>query len=153
MRILLPDLNARLSNLRNSLDAAFSSGTAMPGFVGKTLSSGHCAAVSLVINELFGGELVSSTVEGQSHWFNRLEADGNIVDVDATGDQFGLPKVQIGIAGTLYSRTRVRRRDEANHETIERAIQLAERARLWDVSTALRAFLFERLHSSATEGT
>ena len=83
-----------------------------------------------MINELLGGELVSANVEGQSHWFNRLPIGREVVDIDVTGDQFGLEPIRICRAGSLYDGTRVRASDEVHRETVARAEKLGTRARL-----------------------
>ncbi len=46
---------------------------------------GQCAVSALIIQDLLGGELRRCLVDGESHYFNRIE-DGTTVDV--TGLQF-----------------------------------------------------------------
>jgi len=84
--------------------------------------------VAAVLNEQIGGEFVSASVQGVSHWFNRINFKGVFLDVDLTGDQFGLKPVQVSAAGGLYPDTRVRRPDELNAETRRRAALLASRS-------------------------
>ena len=48
-------------------------------------SAGQCAVTSLVVQDFFGGDLLQSTVQGVSHYWNRLP-DGT--EVDLTRDQF-----------------------------------------------------------------
>ena len=108
--------------LRKALEAVFSPDTAVPGSKTNPPSSGHCAAVALIVQALFGGQLVSTRLEGQSHWFNRIDD----VDVDLTGDQFGYPPVQVG--PNIYPETRVRTEDEVRMETFIRAFRLAGKA-------------------------
>jgi len=122
------NLHTALHALRASLEGAFAPDTAMPGLTGVSQSTGHCAAVAWILHELLGGKLVSARVEGQSHWFNRLEVDGDIVDVDLTGDQFRRPPVQIANQGTLYGGTVERSEIEVNAETRARAALLRTRA-------------------------
>ncbi len=112
----------RLKWLRERLDQVFSPDTAVPGSKTYPPSSGHCAAVALIVQALFGGELVSTRLEGESHWFNRVDGQ----DIDLTGDQFGYPPVQMDT--NLYPDTRVRRDDEVRHETFVRAFRLTVRA-------------------------
>ena len=45
---------------------------------------GHCAIVSLIVNDYFGGEIYKINVDGISHYFNSI--DDNIVDL--TSNQF-----------------------------------------------------------------
>lgn len=115
-----------LREFRARLDKAFSPETAVPGTASAIPSAGHCAAVAVLFRESFGGEFVSTRIDGQSHWFNRLGP----VDIDLTGDQFGRPAVQVADAGTLYPETRVRDTKDVNNETIERARRLNARAAL-----------------------
>lgn len=72
---------------------------------------------------MFGGELVSSNVKGYSHWFNRIDG----YDIDLTGDQFGMPAVQMREAETLHSHSRIRTLSDVNTETWERTLLLSER--------------------------
>jgi hypothetical protein len=46
---------------------------------------GHCAVVSLVLNDWLDAKIAKVKVNGESHYFNII--DGNIIDL--TGDQFG----------------------------------------------------------------
>jgi hypothetical protein len=117
----MPQLH-KLIEFRKMLDPIFSPDTAVPGSKTDPPSSGHCAAVALVTQACFGGQLVSAMVKGQSHWFNRIDG----VDVDLTGDQFGRPPVQMGT--DLYPKTRVREKHEVRRETMVRAFKLAAKA-------------------------
>jgi len=47
---------------------------------------GHCAIVSLLVNDYFGGEIYKIKVNGISHYFNYI--DNNVVDF--TSKQFGM---------------------------------------------------------------
>jgi len=115
-------------SLRASLEKAFSPDTAMSHSLGTGLSAGQCAATAAIVFDRLGGSLVSTTIENESHWFNRIQVGDAVVDVDLTGDQFGRPAVQISMEGTLYSGTRIREVENLNNETIQRAIKLASRA-------------------------
>lgn len=116
-----------LETIRAGLNAVFSDDTALAGSARSTPSAGHCAAVADIIFRQFGGELMSAKVNGESHWFNRIQLDGEIADVDLTGDQFGRSSVQVGPAGGLYLGTRVRTEEELNEETLQRAAILENR--------------------------
>ncbi|WP_455749471.1 YunG family protein [Paraburkholderia caribensis] len=120
--------------LRAQLETKFASDTAYRGVSGSQASTGHCGAVSTIVHVQYGGSLVSTTVDGISHWFNRLDVDGQMLDVDLTGDQFGRRPVQVGIGGSLYPKTIVRRPDEIDTETRSRATTLAKRAGLTDTA-------------------
>jgi hypothetical protein len=116
-----------LENLRGKLEVIFSPDTAVGGVRGETPSAGHCAAVALMLQRFFGGELLSTTVFGQSHWFNRIWFEGSAYDVDLTADQFGLGQVIIAHEGYLHIPCRVRKLDEANADTKQRSMLLEQR--------------------------
>jgi len=112
--------------IRRGLDSCFSEETAYPGsWDPKLPSKGHCAAVAICVQRLLGGGLVSTKVNGESHWFNRInipERIGGYIDVDLTADQFGYEPVRVGEAGELYPEiTRDRHPSEVKPETIDRA--------------------------------
>jgi len=111
-------------DLRWRLDMCFAPDTAAPDTpAGGPASSGHCAAVAVLVSTFLGGTYVSAFVDGRSHWFNRFED----IDIDLTGDQFGRDRVCIGAAGTLFPGTRERDRGSLNEETLARARALAAR--------------------------
>ncbi len=111
-------------------------------------SAGHCAAVAVLFQKRFGGNLVSAKVNGQSHWFNRVgdvQGGESGWDIDLTGDQFIGERttedqsedryyirsfLEIDEAGKLWDNTRVRDIVEINQETLDRAKLLAERSGL-----------------------
>jgi hypothetical protein len=124
------ELRNRIASIRGALEPAFASDTAVDQMSGPVPSAGHCAAVAVLVSELLGGTLVSATVNGQSHWFNRVPTGSGVVDVDVTGDQFGLEPIRIGTAGSLYEDTRARTREEVHEETFARAAKLGARAGL-----------------------
>ena len=117
-----------LHEIRAALETAFRADTAVGGVAGATPSAGHCAAVSVIVRRILGGEHASAIVRGQSHWFNRVELCGLILDVDLTGDQFGLPAVQVSHPGEMYYGTRTRSDGDVNDDTRRRADMLAARA-------------------------
>lgn len=47
-------------------------------------SAGQCAVTALVVQDWFGGDLMRAVVQGQSHYWNRIDG----VDFDLTRDQF-----------------------------------------------------------------
>lgn len=122
------DLLAEASHIRAKLEEHFASDTALGAWDRQTPSSGHCAAVAILARELLGGQFVSSTVQGESHWFNRVEANDVVWDLDLTGDQFGEEPVQFAERGSLYQSTKVRNENELKDETVKRARKLAVRA-------------------------
>ncbi|WP_164964336.1 hypothetical protein [Rubrivivax sp. JA1026] len=137
--------SAKLTQLRARLEQAFHGDTAAPGTDSSIPSAGHCAAVSAIVQAEFGGDFVSAVVEGQSHWFNRLEVGRRVCDVDLAGDQFaGVEPVRIVRAGELYDPTRVRTPEQLNDETLRRALLLATRAGLPDAALKLSARLLSR---------
>jgi hypothetical protein len=110
----------------------------------------YCGArISSIVHELFGGELVSTSIDGHSHWLNRLTADGRTIDADLTGDQFGLPKFQFDEPGRLYRGLRVRPESDLSLETLSRAALLAQKAGLSAVSAALGRRLQDRARQLA----
>lgn len=126
-----------LKDLRTVLDRAFSPETAAPGYEHIGGSAGHCAAVSVILRELYGGQHASAVVDGQSHWFNKLTVGGEERYVDLTGDQFGRAPVQIS-PSPLYDGSRIRSPEDLRIETLERAVKLAERAGLEHVAQSIR---------------
>lgn len=122
------ELFSYMKFLRDKLEKSFRPDTALAGFTGPTPSGGQCAAVSIIVNKLIGGQLVSARPDGTSHWFNRIRAGDRYYDVDITGDQFGKEPVQIEIAAKLYAGTKVRIYEEVNEETLNRAKLLASDA-------------------------
>ena len=130
-------LRAELLKLRTRLEKSFSPDTALNGLQSAVPSAGHCAAAAAIVWERLGGSLVSTSIKGMSHWFNRIQVDDQLLDLDITGDQFGYPAVQIKPAEELYPYTRERSPDELNDETLYRAALLARRAGLLDVAKDL----------------
>ena len=120
------------TTLRKALDRSFEHDTQQPGTLRNApLSAGHCAAVSVLLVETFGMTPISSSAPGISHWFSRIRlTTGLQVDVDVTGDQFGLETERIGAPGRLFSKTRIRSLRDVNKDTWERAAVLARRLAL-----------------------
>lgn len=143
------DLEAELDALRQRLERAYGPDTAASNYRQRSPAAGQCAAVSAIVRELMGGDLVSTIVEGRSHWLNRLSVEGDVLDVDMTGSQFGREEVQVGPVGTLYPDTRVRAEDELDRETLLRAKRLAQRAKLNEASASIDAILRNRSERNA----
>lgn len=136
---------SKLAQLRLYIEPFFRADTAAPGTNSPIASAGHCAAVSAILQAELGGDFVSANVEGQSHWFNRLEVGRRLCDVDLTGDQFiGNEPVRIVPAGELYDPARVRVAEQLNDETLRRALLLAKRAGLTAAASKLLARLNAR---------
>jgi hypothetical protein len=67
---------------------------------------------------LTGAHMVSTLIQGQSHWFVYYETPAGNLHVDLTGDQFGLPPVQYG--ATIYPVWKNRYLYEIDSKTFER---------------------------------
>lgn len=125
------ELTEDLYSIRAALEPAFSYDTAYKYKMGWTPSAGHCGAVAVIVNTILGGAYCSATVDGESHWFNRLSDGNQLYDVDLTGDQFGKPPVQMADVGRLYAGTRIRDFfGSVSPDTMARALRLAQRAKL-----------------------
>jgi hypothetical protein len=127
-----------MRELRKRLDRAFRADTAVFSVDGTTPSAGQCVAVSIVVQAIFGGELVSAIVSGTSHWFNRIRLGPDIFDIDLTADQFGTNPILIAQINCLYAGSRVRRAADLKVTTLVRAALLAKRARLWKTHAKLQ---------------
>ena len=127
------ELRKALANLRVRLEPAFGPETAMKQSKRSvSASAGQCTAVATIVRAMLGGELVSAHVDTQSHWFNRVPVGGVLFDIDITGDQFGLPPIQMARRGKLYGGSRVRRPADVDKNTRMRAALLARRAGVGD---------------------
>lgn len=118
-----------LVSLRSDLDYVFAADTSaiQEQWTTRTPSAGHCAVVAILVRYLFGGDFVSTTIDGASHWFSRVPLEGIGHDMDVTGDQFGRPRIQIALMGGLYETARVRSIDDVNAGTWERYRTLTKR--------------------------
>ncbi|MEM3097472.1 MAG: hypothetical protein QXU32_01965 [Nitrososphaerales archaeon] len=135
-----------LYSLRSLLETAFYPETSCQnaGVYNKCSSIGQYVAVAVIVYDRFGGKFVNTTAPGQSHWFNRLNINGEVMDVDLIDDQFGLPAIRFGNPGNLWPNTRRINMNELHHETIQRAILLAMKAGLIDIYDRLQQFLESR---------
>ena len=140
-----PELLARLSDVRRSLEPYFGPDTAYPGTRSERPSAGHCAIVSAIAALTVGGALASTTVNGVNHWFNRLSDGKQLWDVDLTGDQFDLEVVQVAPVGKLYPRTANESFAALNVETLQRALTLARRGGMAGTVVQLDQLLSARL--------
>lgn len=118
-----------LDDIRGTLETTFHEDTRYPGTVPNVPSAGHCALVAGLLAQLYPYifDVVSTTVQGQSHWFNRCTIDGIVYDVDLTGDQFGGPTVLVRHAGLAYGDARCRSQEEWSIETWSRFEQFYRR--------------------------
>lgn len=55
---------------------------------------GHCAVAALIVQDVFGGDLLRCPIPGGSHYWNRLP-DGS--ELDLTAGQFKNPVERVGI--------------------------------------------------------
>jgi hypothetical protein len=98
------------------------------GWTSDNPTFGHCAVASLLVQDLFGGDLLRVSLEGtefaegRSHYFNRLP-DGTVIDVTREQFQGRLPE-------NLPAQERTREYVIGNIDTCQR--YLALRARLLD---------------------
>jgi len=85
------DLSKRLQPLRDAMEEIFRCDTAYGDCHPAAPSAGHCMLASMVVQDLFGGQIVGGTVKNIPHYWNRIGEH----DVDITGDQFGFAEVRI----------------------------------------------------------
>lgn len=122
----------QLKHLRELLELHFSAETSFSGVKSKIPSTGHCAVVALIIYFAFNALIVSTKINGVSHWFNRLRINGSDYDFDLTGDQFGFEPFKIDLANSLYNDTRIRCIDEVDMHTFNRAFLLIKKLKAKD---------------------
>lgn len=119
--------------LRRLLELEFSDDLRnQPAPEGCIPSTGHCAIVANLCTSLWDMDLRSTTIQGQSHWYSRYyyDVDGceHFIDIDLTGDQFGLPPVQISEPLVdLYPESRRRGFWEIDENTEKRTRNLLRR--------------------------
>lgn len=92
LKIRRPEIKlSDLKNIRFKTTKIFNSKTAMGTWNPNKPSAGHCDVVAMLLQSIYGGKLVTTTINKIDHWFNKI---GNQY-VDLTGDQFGLNPVRI----------------------------------------------------------
>jgi len=91
-------LRKELNKVRKAMDKVFSCDTAFGTCNNNSMSSGHCMLASLIVQDMYGGKIMSGQIGGIPHYWNKLCH----MEVDLTGDQFKKPKIQIK-KGELYS--------------------------------------------------
>lgn len=132
-----------LYTLRDRLEEVFAPDTAHPSTTDhESSSSGHCAAVAVIVHCMFGGRMCKVFYRNQSHWFNEIEIAGETYRVDLTGDQFGFVPVRICKVGRsrLFSgKLEIRTLDDVDEETKDRAALLAARAGLENVRSQIES--------------
>jgi hypothetical protein len=83
----------QLKDLRSAMDQIWACSTAFGDCkvdIGLG-ASGHCMMAAMVIQDLFGGHVMSGTVKEIPHYWNRLGA----YEIDLTGDQFGYAPLRV----------------------------------------------------------
>ena len=101
-------------------------------------STGQCAVTSMLVQDVLGGDLVHTTVNGIPHFFNRLPSGQ---EIDLTRDQFDPPLRIVGhdiaprsrlnhSTSTVqrYQRLRSRVGAELEHVVTERMVTVAGRS-------------------------
>jgi hypothetical protein len=93
----IPLVMRELHDLRSVMGDAFRCATAFGSCIDGVPSAGHCLLASIAVQELYGGEIRTSIVEGIPHYWNRLDYERGLGDleVDLTADQFGREPVLI----------------------------------------------------------
>ena len=84
-------LRKQLKSLRSAMDEVFKCDTAYGTCNNNSMASGHCMLASLIVQDLYGGDIKGGEVDGIPHYWNRVCQ----FDVDLTGDQFLKPPIQI----------------------------------------------------------
>lgn len=72
-----------LQDLALALKEAWSSGTSTK-WTEQNPASGQCSVTSLVVQDLFGGEILKTHVPGGAHFYNRIDGER----LDLTSSQF-----------------------------------------------------------------
>jgi len=114
-----------LSDLMVGLQRAWCAETAAPGTdgAGPGRPIGQCAVSALLMQDLFGGELLRAVIDGQSHYWNRIPGGG---ELDVTRGQYP-DEVEIP-RGVVVPRSRLLEGDRAAAaRTVERYRLLCDR--------------------------
>lgn len=134
-------LTETLTELHGRLTRSFALDPATKRNPGKPVSSGNCGAAAVIIQALLGGETLATKIVGPGHWLNRIEVQGEMFDIDLTGDQFKLPAIQIAAVGEIYPDAVVTKAKDLDPETLARALEFAEAAGLDKAVVALEELL------------
>lgn len=76
-------MKINIENVKNCLIKCWSIKTSSKWTV-KNPSRGQCGVTALLINDIFGGEILKTKIDNQWHYYNRI--DGK--EYDFTSDQF-----------------------------------------------------------------
>jgi hypothetical protein len=109
-----------LTGIAEALRAAWAADTCSPDDIARAAWSpdnpawGHCDITALIVNDLFGGDLMVAEVysDGQQHgfhWWNRLSSG---VEIDMTREQFRLGQTLTGARAVTRPTGRLLRRWE-----------------------------------------
>jgi len=137
MRNLVP--NGGWEDLRRSLEKCWSADTsANPNqWMPASPAVGQCAVTALIVQDLYGGDLLRSDVGGSSHYWNRIPSGE---EIDLTRDQFGdavvIPEGSPRDRAYVLSFTKTRRRYALLRERILARLTGREMSLDWDLDAA-----------------
>ncbi len=83
--------------LRKKFESVWGIDTSYYGTTGKVPSYGQCAVTTMIIQDMFGGDIYKIKIGKDSHYFNKI--NGKVVDI--TADQFG--DIQIDYSGAVIA--------------------------------------------------
>jgi len=86
--------------------------------------------------------MISTYIDGISHWFNEVFIDGVRYQFDLTADQFDLDKVIVGTS-PIHGEYRVRSLEDVNQETFFRTALLADKMGLSETVSKIKANLID----------
>ena len=110
---------AELRALRRAIEPGWDDRTAWRGrWTAARPSLNQCAITAMLIQDLYGGDLVATTMDGVPHFYNRLPGGQ---EIDLTRDQFR----RDAVAGRCEVRTRASL--DANTDTVRRYRLLRDR--------------------------
>ena len=78
--------------IRKSCEKAWSAETSVGEYTPEFPSTGQCAVTAMIVQDMLGGELVSVTNMGVSHYYNKINLDPRYFPftIDLTKDQFDI---------------------------------------------------------------